>query len=83
LKIDLNVKAFKIREDGEEREMSISFDEFQKLFYVAWCITIHKSQGSTFNHEYTVHEMEHPRFDNRLKYVALSRSTNIEHIKVW
>ena len=54
--------------------MSISFDEFQKLFYVAWCITIHKSQGSTFNHEYTVHEMEHPRFDNRLKYVALSRS---------
>jgi ATP-dependent exoDNAse (exonuclease V) alpha subunit len=83
VKIDLKDNFVKIKEDGGERELNILIDDFQKLFFVAWCITIHKSQGSTFDHEYTIHEMENKRFDNRLKYVALSRSTNIEHIKVW
>ena len=50
------------------------------MFYVAYCITVHKSQGSTFRHEYTIHEFE--KFDNRLKYVALSRSSNIKNINI-
>ena len=61
---------------------NISYDMFQKLFYVAFCITIHKSQGSTFDHPYTIHEWEHPGFDARLKYVALSRTTKLENINV-
>ena len=52
------------------------------VFYVAFCITIHKSQGSTFDHPYTIHDWGHPSFDNRLKYVALSRTTKLENINV-
>ena len=61
-------------------EFTIPINKFQKMFYVAYCITVHKSQGSTFRHEYTIHEFE--KFDNRLKYVALSRSSNIKHINI-
>ena len=55
---------------------------FQKLFYVAYCITIHRCQGATYDHAYTIHEWDHPKFDNRLKYVALSRTTKLEHINI-
>ena len=55
---------------------------FQKLFYPAYAITIFKSQGSTFDFEYTIHEFNHPLFDNRLRYVSLSRSVDIEHINI-
>jgi hypothetical protein len=64
----------------EVRDIPIPFDEFQNLFHPAYCITTHKSQGTTFNHPYTIHEWE--RLDDRLKYVALSRSTKLENINV-
>jgi len=44
----------------------IPVDKFQNLFYIAYAITIYKSQGSTFDFKFTVHEFNHPRFDNRL-----------------
>jgi hypothetical protein len=53
----------------------------EKLFYVAFCITVHRSQGSTFNHPYTIHQFE--LFDERLKYVALSRSTDKNLINIF
>ena len=37
----------------DENDIDIKFEEFQKVFLIAFCITIHKSQGSTFNHSYT------------------------------
>jgi CDP-6-deoxy-D-xylo-4-hexulose-3-dehydrase len=36
--------------------------------------------GSTYNHDYTLHEFE--RYDKRMKYVALSRATDIKHINI-
>ena len=54
--------------------------QLKKLFYPAFAITVHKSQGSTFNTPYTVHEWE--KLNSRLKYVALSRSTDIKNINV-
>ena len=65
----------------EQRTLEIPFGHFQRLFYPAFCITCHKSQGSTFDHECTVHEWE--KFNRRLKYVALSRATAHENIRVW
>jgi ATP-dependent exoDNAse (exonuclease V) alpha subunit len=53
--------------------IQLNFSEFQKYFFVAFCITTHKSQGCTFDHPYTIHEWN--LFDNRLKYVALTRAT--------
>ena len=66
--------------DEHAKSIDIPIESFQKLFYPAFAITVHKSQGSTFNTPYTVHEWE--RFNNRLKYVALSRSTDIKNINV-
>ncbi len=58
--------------DGS-KTIETDIDKFQYLFYVAYAITIHKSQGSTFNFKYSIHEWE--KLDDTLKYVALSRST--------
>ena len=46
---------------------------FSVLFYVAYCKTIHKSQGSLFDFDYTIHEWH--KLDKTLKYVALSWAT--------
>ena len=67
-------------EDGKHK-LDIPFKDFQRLFYPAYCITVHASQGDTFDHKYTIHEWS--RFDKRLKYVALSRSTKLENICMW
>ena len=67
-------------EDGEHM-LDIPFKEFQKLFYPAYCITVHSSQGSTFKHKFTIHEWS--RYCDRMKYVALSRATCVDNICVW
>ena len=58
----------------------ICFDDFQRMFYVAYCITIHKAQGLSYVHAYTIHEWH--KLDARLKYVALSRCTKLEYINI-
>ena len=71
-----------VDDEDPTRTLDVPFNLFQRLFYVAYCITIHKSQGTTFDFPYTIHEWRHKRFDFRLKYVALSRTTNLENINV-
>ena len=89
LKIDIvNNEIFKIKSiyrdvieiTNENKTIEINLKDFQHLFYVAYCITIHKSQGSTFDFDYTIHEWE--KLDNTLKYVALSRSTKKDLINI-
>ena len=85
-----NNETFRIKEirkktdiilvEDEDRCQEIPIKDFQHLFYIAFCITVHKSQGCTFDDEYTIHEFD--RYDNRLKYVALSRATDIKHINI-
>ena len=64
----------------EERSIDIPVTDFQRAFYVAYAITICKSQGSTFAHAYTIHEWS--RLDARNKYVALSRAASLDLINV-
>ena len=66
--------------EDEGKEQAVPFDDFSKMFYLSFCITCHKSQGATFDRQYTIHEFN--RFDNRLKYVALSRATNKDLINI-
>jgi ATP-dependent exoDNAse (exonuclease V) alpha subunit len=66
--------------ENEERKMTIPMNKFQKLFYPAYCITIHRSQGATFNFPYTIHEFN--RLGKKLRYVALTRSTNMNFINI-
>ena len=79
--ISLKKETITIQEEDGEMTMDIANDTVQKLFNPGWCITCHRSQGSTYDHPYTVHEFD--RMDDRLKYVALSRATAVEHIRVW
>jgi len=65
---------------NSEKELLIDKDDFQKLFYVAYCITIHSSQGETFNESYTIYDWE--RLDKRLRYVALTRASDISYINI-
>ena len=65
---------------NDNAEGEIEPKEFQKLFYVAYAITIHKSQGQTYNKPYTIHEWS--KLDRRLRYVALSRATLKELINI-
>ena len=64
----------------DDKEQEIPINEFIKMFNVAFCITCHKSQGATFDEPYSIHEFE--QFDERLKYVALSRATDKELINI-
>lgn len=66
--------------DDFDKTVEMTHDEFVKNFIVAFCITVHCSQGSTFDYGYTIHEWE--KFDNRLKYVALSRSTHENNVNI-
>jgi hypothetical protein len=63
---------------NENKKMIILEKDFQNLFYPAYCITIHSSQGTTFNEEYTIHDWN--ILSNELKYVALSRGHNKDQI---
>ena len=64
----------------DDKEQSIPIQDFTRNFNVAYCITTHRSQGETFDEPYTIHEFN--QFDERLKYVALSRSTDISFINI-
>ena len=57
-----------------------SVKSFQMNFYVAYAMTIHKSQGSTFNQPYTIHQWN--RLDEKLKYVAISRTTKKDFVNI-
>jgi hypothetical protein len=63
--------------------IKVSFDQFARLFRAAYCITIHSVQGvSIKDTPYTIYDWDHPKFDNRLKYVALSRASSLKYINI-
>ena len=66
--------------DGSDKIMEVKTEMLQALFYIAFCITVNKSQGSTINHSYTVREFD--KFGNKLKYVALSRASCIDNTNI-
>ena len=70
----------KIEITNENKTIEISSKDFQFLFYIAYCITIHKSQGSTFDFDHTIHEWH--KLDKTLKHFALSRPTKKNLIKI-
>jgi hypothetical protein len=79
-KIDLENKTFTIKRDEEELEFDAK--EFKYMFYPAYCITIHVSQGCTFDEPYCIYDWSHPHMERSAKYVALSRSTSIHNIMI-
>jgi hypothetical protein len=66
-----------VRVRNSRMEFSMEHKDF-KYFDLAYCITVHKSQGSTFDFEYTIYE--YTRFDKKLLYTAMSRATQKSNI---
>jgi hypothetical protein len=84
----LNNEMFKcksINEDviivtNELKTLEIPKNIFHKIFLLQFCITTHKSQGIDLNEKYCIHEYN--KFYEKLKYVAISRSTKYENINI-
>lgn len=72
----------------EDRELELSREEVYKNFYSGYAITIHKSQGDTYEDKYTIWDWLRlskreesgirNRFNRKLRYVAQSRSKKPE-----
>lgn len=77
----VNEKIYIIN-DRLDEHIVMTVKEFRTHFLPAFCITIHKSQGETYNFPYTIHEWSHPRMTYRMKYVAVSRATGSEHVRI-
>ena len=84
----LNSQTFKIQSINEdkmeivngEESISIKTKDFHKFFYIGFCLTIHASQGETFDKKYTIYDWN--KLCEKAKYVALSRGTKIENIQI-
>jgi molybdopterin-guanine dinucleotide biosynthesis protein len=79
------VKSFDVRKQNitisnDSKTLQLDTRYFQKDFAVAYCTTVHKMQGATINEPFTIHEWD--RFDKRLKYTAMSRTTNKNLINI-
>ena len=71
---------FTIKIQNEETTIEIPIEKFNKMFFPAYCITAHASQGKTFNTPYTIYQWE--KLTKRLRYVALSRATKHELVSI-
>jgi ATP-dependent exoDNAse (exonuclease V) alpha subunit len=78
-KINRKTKEFSFKSENIE-EQTMKADKFSTMFYPAFCITIHASQGQTFETPYTIWDWT--ILDNTLKYVALTRATDIKNISI-
>ena len=81
-KIDKNIIT--IQNDKNVIEFdAVGDDAFQRCFRVAFCTSIHSSQGLSIGDNYLIHQWNHPNFDQRLKYVSLSRARSHEIIHIY
>ena len=68
-----------IKDDYDDIKL-IRIDEFQTRFVVAYAMTVHKSQGQTFNFKFAIHEYH--KMNNNMLYTALTRTTNKDNILI-
>jgi 5-methylcytosine-specific restriction endonuclease McrA/ABC-type dipeptide/oligopeptide/nickel transport system ATPase subunit len=65
--------------DGESYK-TIPLNDIPKYFHPAYCLTVHRSQGSTFNQNFTIFEWA--KMTTRLRYTALTRATKKEFVNI-
>ena len=67
-----------INPDDKNIKFDVSIKMFNTLFNSAYCITVHCSQGLTIGSDLTIHEWN--KFNERLKYVSISRCKNTSQL---
>ena len=75
-----NIKTDCIIIKNEMKSVSVPIQDINRTFNIGFCITVHKSQGDTFDKAYAIYEWK--KMDRRLRYVALTRSTDINNISI-
>lgn len=76
--VDYERPYISIKSDLTQEITKVNIINFKKMFDLAYCITIHRSQGSTLEGEYNIYDIEALTFE--LMYVALSRCRNINNV---
>ena len=84
----MNAETFVIDKIGNETmeikndltSITVNTKDFHKFFYLGFCLTIHASQGETFQNKYTIHDWN--MLCEKARYVALSRGTKLENIQI-
>ena len=79
-KFDKN--EIEITHDGKDN-IKIPLDDFRTLFYPAYAITIHKSQGMTITVPYTIvgWNTMNEEIKETARYVALSRAQTMKQVQ--
>ena len=67
---------------NERTTIKIKIEDFNKMFYLNYCSTIHKYQGSTINVPYTIWDWNTKHMSKKAKYTALSRATMLKNIYI-
>ena len=78
--IDMDHKTFTF--DVGDEVKTFKADEFKNIFYPAYCVTVHVSQGCSIREKFTIHDWNNHRMNMTAKYVALSRATSINNIQI-
>ena len=60
--------------------ITITADIFRNHFYINFCSTIYKSQGSKIDQPYTIHQWN--SLSTEAKYTAISRTTAFDYVNV-
>ena len=76
--IDYEKPNISIKSDLTGETTKVSVLSFKHKFDLAYCITIHRSQGSTLEGEYNIYDINSLTFE--LMYVAMSRCKSIENV---
>ena len=70
-----------IQNDYKTKEINaVENSTFQRYFRVGYGGTCHSNQGLTINKHYLIHQWD--RYNDNMKYVALSRSTDYNNINI-
>lgn len=76
--VNYNKPNISIKSDLTGETTQVSILSFKRKFNLAYCITIHRSQGSTLEGEYNIYDISSLTFE--LMYVAMSRCRNIDNV---
>jgi ATP-dependent exoDNAse (exonuclease V) alpha subunit len=77
-KYDIKTKEVHITDD--ENEKVIPLDQMTRLFNPAYCVTVHRYQGSTIDKQFSIYEWQ--KMDKKLRYTAVTRGTLLKYLNI-